>query len=50
MLENFVDSSDLEHLEILRPNDQRQCNSTPNLEDKPVDIETDLEDFPNISQ
>lgn len=27
-----------------------QCNSTLNLENRPTDIKTNLEDFPNISQ
>ena len=35
---------------MLRPNGQRQCNFTPNLKNKPMDIEIDLEDFPDISQ
>ena len=34
----------------MRPNSQRQRNPTPNLEDEPVDIETDLEDYLNILQ
>ena len=32
-LDDFVDSSDLEHPEMLRLNGQRQCNLTPNLGD-----------------
>ena len=32
-LDDLVDSSDLEHPEILRPNGQRQRNLTPNLGD-----------------
>ena len=31
-------------------NGQRQRNSTLNLKDRLIDIETNLEDFPNISQ
>ena len=50
MLDDLVDSSDLKNLEMLYPNSQRQRNPTFNLEDKPVDIETDLENFSNISQ
>lgn len=48
-LNDLVDNSDLELPETLRLNGQRQGNLTPNFEDKPVDIETDLEEFPNIS-
>ena len=32
-LDDLIDSSDLEHLEMLRPNGQKQCNPTPNLGD-----------------
>ena len=32
-LDDLVDSSDLEHPEMLHPNGQRQRNPTPNLED-----------------
>ena len=32
-LDDLVDSSDLEHSEMLRPNGQRQRNPTPNLGD-----------------
>ena len=32
-LDDLVDSSDLEHPEMLRPNDQKQRNPTPNLRD-----------------
>ena len=32
-LNDLVNSSDLEHPEMLRPNGQRQSNSTPNLGD-----------------
>ena len=35
---------------MLHPNGQRQRDLTPNLENELMDIETDLEDFPNISQ
>ena len=50
MLDDLVDSSDLEHPEILHTNGQKKCNPTPNFEDKLIDIETALKDFPNISQ
>ena len=33
ILDDLVDSSDLEHPEMLHPNGQRQRNSTPNLGD-----------------
>ena len=33
MLDDLVNSSDLEHPEILCPNDHRQRNPTPNLRD-----------------
>ena len=33
MLDDLVDSSDLEHPEMLRPNGQRQCDRMPNLGD-----------------
>ena len=33
MFDDFVDSSDLKHLEMLRPNGQRQRDPTPNLGD-----------------
>ena len=33
MLDDLVDSSNLEHPEMLRPNGQRQCDPTPNLGD-----------------
>ena len=33
MLDDFMDSSDLEHLEMLCPNGQRQRDPTPNLGD-----------------
>ena len=33
MLDDFIDSLDLEHLEMLRLNGQRQRNPTPNLGD-----------------
>ena len=32
-LDDLIDSSDLEHSEMLRPNGQRQRNPTPNLGD-----------------
>ena len=50
MLDNLVDYSDLEYPAMLHPNDQKQCNFRPNLEDKPMDIEINLEEFPKISQ
>lgn len=33
MLDNLVDSSDLEHSEILRLNNQKECDPIPNLGD-----------------
>ena len=33
MLNNLIDSSDLEYPEMLHPNSQRQCNSMPNFRD-----------------
>ena len=33
MLDDLIDSSDLEHSEMLRPNGQRQRNLMPNLGD-----------------
>ena len=33
MLDDLIDSSDLEHPEMLRPNGQRQRDPTPNLGD-----------------
>ena len=33
MLDDLIDSLDLEYPEMLRPNDQKQRNSTPNLGD-----------------
>ena len=35
---------------MLRLNGQKQCNPTPNLKNKHIDIETDLEEVANISQ
>ena len=49
MFDDLVDSSGLEDLEMLYPNGQKQCNPMPNLKDKPVDIEIDLEELPNVS-
>ena len=50
MLNDLVDSLDLEPLKILYPNDQKKCNPMLNSEDIPVDIEINLEKFSNISQ
>ena len=50
MFNDLVNSSDLKHPEMLRPNAQRQCNPTFNLGDKLVDIKTNLEEFSNILQ
>lgn len=50
MLDDFGDSSDLEYLEMLRLNSQRQCNLMLNLKNKYVDIKTNSKDFSNISQ
>ena len=50
MFNDLVDSSDVEHLEMLYLNGQKHCNSTRNLRDKLVDIEISLEEFLNISQ
>ena len=33
MLDDLVDSLDLEHPEMLRPNGQKECDPTPNLGD-----------------
>ena len=33
MLDDLVDSSDLEQSEMLHPNSQNQCNSTSNIRD-----------------
>lgn len=49
MLDDLVDSSDLESPKIFCPNNKKKHNSIPNFENKPVDIKTNLKEFLNIS-
>ena len=50
ILDDFVNSLNLEYLEMFFPNNQTEYNPIPNPGNKPADIETDLEKFRNILQ
>lgn len=50
MLDDFIDSLNLELPKIFCPNNQWQYIPTLNFKNKFVDIKIDLKEFPNISQ